>query len=130
WCALPVACDPLHPEAAKRGPLPAGGGIVDTGDQWVFRNEPSGDPARMRQFHMREFVRVASPEDIAALRNLRLDRTVGLFERLGLNATSEIAADPFFGRVGRMLAANQRDQGLTVVRVAGIAGPGARELRR
>jgi seryl-tRNA synthetase len=120
---LPAACYPVYPEIAKRGPLPAAGVIVDTGDQWVFRNEPSGDPARMRQFHMREFVRVASPEDIAAFRNLWLDRTVGLFGRLGLDATSEIAADPFFGRVGRMLAANQRDQELKFELVAMIGGP-------
>ncbi len=119
---LPAACYPVYPEIAKRGPLP-GDVTVDTGSQWVFRNEPSGDPARMRMFHMREFVRIGSPEGIAVFRNLWLDRTIGLFERLGLNATSEIAADPFFGRVGRMLAANQRDQELKFELVAQIGGP-------
>jgi seryl-tRNA synthetase len=119
---LPAACYPVYPEVAKRGPL-AGDVTVDTGDQWVFRNEPSGDPARMRQFHMREFVRIGDPEGIAAFRNVWLDRTVGLFGRLGLQAESEIAADPFFGRVGRMLAANQRDQELKFELVAMIGGP-------
>jgi seryl-tRNA synthetase len=33
---------------------------------------------------------------------------------LGLPATSVVANDPFFGRVGRMLAANQRDESLKV----------------
>ncbi len=119
---LPAACYPVYPEVAKRGPL-TGDVTVDTGDQWVFRNEPSGDPARMRQFHMREFVRIGDPEGIAEFRNLWLDRTVGLFGRLGLQAESEIAADPFFGRVGRMLAANQRDQELKFELVAMIGGP-------
>ncbi len=119
----PAACYPVYPEIAKRGVLPPGGATVDTGAAWVFRNEPSRDPARMRSFHMRELVRIADPADILAYRNLWLDRTVGLFERLGLDASSEIASDPFFGRVGRMLAANQRDQELKFELLAQIGGP-------
>ena len=119
----PAACYPVYPEIAKRGLLPPGGVTVDTGAAWVFRNEPSRDPARMRSFHMRELVRIADPTDILAFRNLWLERTVGLFERLGLDAASEIASDPFFGRVGRMLAANQRDQELKFELLAQIGGP-------
>jgi seryl-tRNA synthetase len=119
----PAACYPVYPEIAGRGVLPVGGVTVDTGAAWVFRNEPSRDPARMRSFHMREFVRIASPADILAFRNVWLDRTVALFERLGLDATSEVASDPFFGRVGRMLAANQREQELKFELLAQIGGP-------
>ena len=119
----PAACYPVYPEIAKRGPLPDGGATVDTGAAWVFRNEPSRDPARMRSFHMREFVRIASPDDILAFRNLWLERVTGLFARLGLTAASEIATDPFFGRAGRMLAANQREQELKFELLAQIGGP-------
>ena len=120
---LPAACYPVYPEIAKRGTLPRSGAIVDTGSQWVFRHEASDDPARMQSFHMYEFVRIGAPEDVVAFRNTWLERTESLFERLGLHATSEIAADPFFGRVGRMLAANQRDQELKFELVALIGGP-------
>ena len=119
----PAACYPVYPEIARRGALPPGGVTIDTGAAWVFRNEPSRDPARMRSFHMREFVRIADPADILAFRNLWLDRVVALFDRLGLEAATEIASDPFFGRAGRMLAANQRDQELKFELLAQIGGP-------
>jgi seryl-tRNA synthetase len=119
----PAACYSVYPEIAKRGRLPLDGAIVDTGSAWVFRNEPSDDPARMRSFHMREFVRIADPADVAVFRNLWLERTLGLFERLGLEVVSEIATDPFFGRAGRMLAANQRDQELKFEVLALVGGP-------
>jgi seryl-tRNA synthetase len=120
---LPAACYPVYPHVAKRGPLPREGVIVDTGSAWVFRNEPSGDPARMRSFHMREFVRIADPADVATFRDVWLERTLGLFGRLGLVAESEVASDPFFGRVGRMLAANQKEQELKFELVAMVGGP-------
>ena len=120
---LPAACYPVYPEIARRGPLQRGGVIVDTGSAWVFRNEPSGDPARMRSFHMREFVRFGDPDDVAAFRDVWLERTRGLFGRLGLVAESEVASDPFFGRVGRMLAANQKEQELKFELVAMVGGP-------
>ena len=53
----PAACYPLYPAVAARGPLPEGGLTLDTGDAYVFRREPSDDPARMQIFHMREIVR-------------------------------------------------------------------------
>jgi seryl-tRNA synthetase len=119
----PAACYPVYPEIAKRGGLPLEGATVDTGSPWVFRNEASNDPARMRMFHMRELVRIADPADVAAYRNLWLERVTDLFARLGLDVVSEIASDPFFGRAGRMLAANQRDQELKFELLALIGGP-------
>ena len=35
----------------------AGGVTVDAGGAYVFRHEPSGDPARLQMFHQREIVR-------------------------------------------------------------------------
>jgi seryl-tRNA synthetase len=120
---LPAACYPVYPEIAKRGTLAPGGAVVDTGSSWVFRHEASDDPARLQIFHMYELVRIASPDDVAAFRNSWLPRAVDLFGRLGLDTTSELATDPFFGRAGRMLAANQRDQELKFELVATIGGP-------
>ena len=120
---LPAACYPVYPEVARRGPLGPDGATIDTGSAWVFRNEASGDPARMQNFHMYEFVRIASPEAVARFRNDWLGRTTALFERLGLQASSEVAADPFFGRAGRMLAANQLEQELKFELVALVGGP-------
>jgi seryl-tRNA synthetase len=37
---------------------------------------------------------------------------VKLLQSLGLPAQSDVASDPFFGRGGRMLAANQKEQKL------------------
>jgi seryl-tRNA synthetase len=120
---LPAACYPVYPEIAKRGPLGPDGVTIDTGSSWVFRNEASGDPARMQNFHMYEFVRIAAPDVVASFRNDWHGRTLALFERLGLQATSEVASDPFFGRVGRMLAANQVEQELKYEIVALVGGP-------
>lgn len=120
---LPAACYPIYPELAKRGPLPTGGATIDTGSSWVFRNEASGDPARMQIFHMLEFVRIGDPDDVAAFRDDWLGRTLRWFERVALKAASELASDPFFGRAGRMLAANQRSQELKFELVAMLGGP-------
>jgi seryl-tRNA synthetase len=120
---LPAACYPIYPEIAKRGSLPPEGATIDTGSSWVFRNEASGDPARMQIFHMLEFVRIGDPDDVAAFRNDWLERTQGIFRRVGVTVESELATDPFFGRAGRMLAANQRAQELKFELVAQVGGP-------
>jgi seryl-tRNA synthetase len=41
-----------------------------------------------------------------------VERGLDLLSGLGLEVESVVANDPFFGRVGRMLAANQRDETL------------------
>ena len=64
----PAACYPLYPAVAARGPLPEGGVTLDTGDAYVFRREPSDDPARMQIFHMREIVRVADRDTVIGWR--------------------------------------------------------------
>jgi seryl-tRNA synthetase len=77
----------------------------------------------MQIFHMYELVRIADPAAIAEYRNTWLVRAAAIFGRLGLTTASEIASDPFFGRVGRMLAANQLEQELKFELVALIGGP-------
>lgn len=119
----PAACYPVYPAIAARGPLPAGGITVDTGGAYVFRHEPSGDPARLQMFHMRELIRIGQPEAVAEWREHWRERALHLLTGLGLDADSEVSSDPFFGRTGRMLAHNQREQALKFEILVQIAGP-------
>jgi seryl-tRNA synthetase len=119
----PAACYPVYPAIAARGPLPAGGLTVDAGGSYVFRHEPSGDPARMQMFHQREIVRIGEPEAVAAWRDAWRDRAVALLRSVGLDANADVANDPFFGRSGRLLARSQRAQELKFEVQVQIAGP-------
>ncbi len=107
----PAACYPIYPTLAARGKLPAGGALVDV-YSWCFRHEPSIDPARMQLFRIREYVRVGTPDQVMAFRQLWIDRGTTIMSALGVPLHVDVANDPFFGRAGRMLAANQRDQSL------------------
>jgi seryl-tRNA synthetase len=120
---LPAACYPVYPAVAARGRRPEGGVMIDAGGTYVFRREPSGDPARLQMFHQREMVRIGEPEAVAAWRDTWRDRAVDLLRSLGLDAEFDVASDPFFGRSGRMLAANQREQALKFEVQVPIAGP-------
>jgi len=120
---VPAACYPVYPAIAARGPLPAGGTTIDAGGAYVFRREPSGDPARLQMFHQREMVRIGEPDTVAAWRDTWRDRAVEVLRRVGLDATIDVASDPFFGRPGRMLAASQRAQELKFEVSIPIASP-------
>lgn len=119
----PAACYPVYPAVAARGPLNPGGTTIDAGAAYVFRREPSGDPARLQMFHQREIVRLGEPEAVIGWRDSWLHRSLGMLRSLGLEANSDIATDPFFGRSGRMLAASQREQTLKFEILVPIAGP-------
>jgi seryl-tRNA synthetase len=120
---MPAACYPVYPAIAKRGPLPPGGVFVDAGGSWVFRHEPSHDPARRQMFHQHELVRIGEPDNVLAWREEWATRGLELLRSLGLAAELDNANDPFFGRRGRMLARNQRDQALKLELLVQIAGP-------
>jgi seryl-tRNA synthetase len=119
----PAACYPIYPALAARGRLPEGGLTLDTGDSYVFRREPSNDPARMQIFHMREIVRVADRDTVVQWREDWRARAEALLRSLGLDLELDVANDPFFGRSGRLLAAQQRDQELKWELLARVAGP-------
>lgn len=105
----PAACYPLYPTLT--GTMPAGGRVV-TMLNWVFRHEPSRDPTRMQSFRVREFVRIGAMEEVIAWRDMWLARGLDLLSSLHLDVQSDVASDPFFGRGGKMMAMNQRDQKL------------------
>jgi seryl-tRNA synthetase len=89
----------------------------------VFRHEPSGDPMRQQLFHMRELVRLGEPETVQSWRDAWRDRALELLRGLGLAAEFDVAADPFFGRAGKMLAASQKEQALKFEILVPIADP-------
>ena len=105
----PAACYPLYP--TLRGDLPPEGKLVDVAS-YCFRHEPSVDPARMQMFRMREYVRIGKPADVVEWRSGWIERGTEALSALGLDVHIALANDPFFGRTGRMLAANQREQEL------------------
>jgi seryl-tRNA synthetase len=120
---MPAACYPVYPAIAARGRLGAGGVFIEAGGSWVFRHEPSHDPARRQMFRQHELVRIGEPDAVLQWRDDWASRGVELLRELGLAAELDNASDPFFGRRGRMLAANQRDQALKLEILVQIAGP-------
>ncbi|MEY2952108.1 MAG: hypothetical protein RLZZ401_195 [Pseudomonadota bacterium] len=102
----PAACYPVYPMFS--GLLAPEGRLVTTLN-WIFRHEPSDETTRFQSFRMREFIRVASQDQVVDWRDQWLERARSLLLDLGLPVESDVANDPFFGRAGKMLAANQRD---------------------
>jgi seryl-tRNA synthetase len=102
----PAACYPVYPLVASRGVVPAGGLLFDVAAD-CFRREPSKSLDRLQSFRMREYVRIGAPEDIRSFREGWMKRAQGLADQLGLPYALEVASDPFFGRVGQMMAVSQ-----------------------
>lgn len=107
----PAACYPLYPLVAARGPLPSEGLLFDVAAD-CFRREPSRSLDRLQSFRMREFVRIGSPEDITTFREGWIARARELATELELPYSVDVANDPFFGRVGQIMAVSQLQQSL------------------
>ncbi len=115
----PAACYPVYPFIA--GALPAHGRLVDV-MSYCFRHEPSDDPGRMQMFRMHEHVRAGDERTVVSWRQAWIGRAVALMKTLGLDAHVDVAADPFFGRCGKLLEAHQRDQQLKLEILAPVSG--------
>ena len=115
---VPAACYPLYPTA--RGILPAQGRTVDL-IAFVFRHEPSIDPARMQIFRQREFVRLGTPEQARQHRDFWLKTAEEMLTSVGLDVQVVPANDPFFGRGGKLMAAAQKEQELKYELVVPVA---------
>lgn len=114
-----AACHPSY--SMLTGTLPDEGTLMDIYG-YCFRHEPAVDPARMQAFRIHEFVRVGTPDDAIAHRERWVPRGLEVLADLGLEAEAVIANDPFFGRAGRMLAANQRNENLKTELVVKLYG--------
>lgn len=116
---VPSACHSVYPTLT--GELPRDGAWVDvTG--YCFRREPSVDATRMQSFRMHEIVRVGSDRAAVAHRDTWVARAASLLIDLGLPVEQAPATDPFFGRAGRMLAANQSADSLKTELIVPIYG--------
>ncbi|HXZ61871.1 MAG TPA: amino acid--[acyl-carrier-protein] ligase [Acidimicrobiales bacterium] len=115
-----AACHPVYPMCT--GTLPAEGRYFNV-ESYCFRHEPSSDPARMQSFQMHEVVRVGSPDQAQEHRDRGLEHGISLLGRLGLDVTVVTANDPFFGRLGTVMAHNQKDEALKLEGTAPIGSP-------
>jgi seryl-tRNA synthetase len=104
-----ATCHVIYPLCT--GTLPDGGRRFEV-NGYCFRCEPSIDPSRMQAFRMHEYVYVGDPDDAQKHRDGGLERGLELLAQLGLDVEAIPANDPFFGRLGTMLAANQLDEAL------------------
>ncbi len=102
----PAACYPLYPLVASRGGVPSKGLVFDV-VSYCFRREATHEPGRMQSFRMREYVYMGAPDDAQRFRQDWVARAEGLAQRLGLPYRIDRASDPFFGRLGRMMAVTQ-----------------------
>ena len=114
-----AACHPAYSTLDKI--LPADGQLLDVYG-YCFRHEPAIDPARMQAFRMHEFVIIGSPEQAQEHRDSWVGLGLDVLGELGLDAAPVAANDPFFGRVGKMLANNQLDEGLKTELVVRLYG--------
>ncbi|WP_199539915.1 amino acid--[acyl-carrier-protein] ligase [Paraburkholderia kururiensis] len=118
----PAACYPVYPVISRRGPLPQGGATIDV-LSYCFRHEPSLDPARMQMFRQREYVRLGSPDEVMAFRQMWIERGSLLVSLLALPVDVDLANDPFFGRGGKIIADSQRQQALKFELLIPVANP-------
>ncbi|HUX72898.1 MAG TPA: amino acid--[acyl-carrier-protein] ligase [Steroidobacteraceae bacterium] len=107
----PAACYPVYPLVAARGPVPDGGLEFDI-EADCFRHEPSAHLDRLQSFRMREFVKIGAAEGVVEFRERWLARAPQLAAELSLPFSIDVANDPFFGRVGKVMAVSQRQQAL------------------
>jgi seryl-tRNA synthetase len=107
----PAACYPVYPIAAERGVVPNNGYVFDVASD-CFRHEPSRSVDRFQTFRMREYVRIGTSEQIKAFRDPWIARAKGIADAIGLSYRVDVANDPFFGRVGALMAATQREDAL------------------
>jgi seryl-tRNA synthetase len=104
-----ATCHPVYPMCSGR--LPDGGRRFEV-NGYCFRCEPSIDPSRMQAFRMHEYVYVGEADEAQRHRDRGLERGLEVLAELGLKVEAIPANDPFFGRLGGMLAANQLDEAL------------------
>jgi len=107
----PAACYPVYPIAASRGPVPPGGWRFDVAAD-CFRREPSRHLDRLQSFRMREFVCIGSADLVSGFRERWIIRAQKIARDLGLTFRIDHANDPFFGRVGQMMAVSQKQLSL------------------
>jgi seryl-tRNA synthetase len=107
----PAACYPVYPLVAGRGAVAGDGGSYDV-SSYCFRRETTHEPGRLQSFRMREHVWIGSPQAALSFRERWIARARDIAAELALPFRIAPASDPFFGRVGKMMALSQVEQAL------------------
>ncbi len=107
----PAACYPVYPVVAARGDVPASGVTFDV-SSYCFRREATYEVGRMQAFRMREYVCIGSADAALEFRGRWIERGGKFIEALALPHTIVPASDPFFGRLGKLMAITQVEQAL------------------
>jgi seryl-tRNA synthetase len=107
----PAACYPIYPMVAGRGPVADAGRTFDV-SSYCFRRETTHEAGRLQSFRMREHVCVGAPDVAMSFRERWIARARGIAGQLALPFEIAPASDPFFGRVGKMMAISQVEQAL------------------
>jgi seryl-tRNA synthetase len=107
----PAACYPIYPMVAGRGAVAAHGGTYDV-SSYCFRREATHEAGRLQSFRMREHVCIGAPAAALGFRDRWIERARAIAGQLGLPFEIAPASDPFFGRIGKILAMSQVEQAL------------------
>lgn len=107
----PAACYPVYPMVANRGPLRGDAALFDVAS-YCFRHEPSTELDRLQSFQMREYVCIGTAKAVRQFRARWMDLAGALAQALRLPYRIAPATDPFFGRVGKLMALQQVEQAL------------------
>lgn len=107
---VPATCYSLYPLVAEAGSVSDGHTFSVMGS--CFRAEASTELGRFRSFRMREFVHFGDLDATTAWRDHRADVAVELFAQLGMSAEKELATDPFFRPLQRVMGPSQIEQQL------------------
>lgn len=106
---LPATCFGLYPLVAGTK-VEAGSTYFVSGS--CFRAEASTEIGRFRSFRMHEFVYFGSTDECEAWRDRRADVAIDIFAELGMKAERELAIDPFFRPLQRVMGPSQIEQQL------------------
>lgn len=106
---LPATCHHVYP-LFENVELPDP--VVLTAEAHCYRHEGTHELGRLRSFRMREFVRIAGPDDCTRWRDDWMEQQRAWLTALGLDVSVEPASDPFFGSAARLMKATQREQEL------------------
>jgi seryl-tRNA synthetase len=113
-----AACQNVYPLLVGK-PIPPHGLVYEV-QAHCFRHEPSDDLARMLSFRQHEFVYIGTEHDAREHAELWRNRFCDLLDGLEISYEVVEANDPFFGRIGRLLAESQRQKSLKYEFVAPI----------
>ncbi|WP_051807364.1 hypothetical protein [Actinoplanes subtropicus] len=105
----PAACHHLYPLYCGDS---VSSEVLTSVEATCFRGEATAETGRLRSFRMYEVVCLGRAAATDAWRDRMLASAAEFLRRLGLAVEVVAANDPFFGRTGGLLAANQRSQQL------------------